>query len=303
MAKEKVKGVSTDPDDAVTGGGLFGPGPAKFIKARYGVHKYKKKDGTITNKAVALICQLSRSGEKAVVAWTVGNGFAFTEDGLSLTPQEGQSGLSDSCKLYHLVKSLKDNGAPKDVYGMIGQNAALLDGLLVNLAAKPLPKMDSAKEGDRERSVLVVDEVIEASWIKTKGKSKAKDADDDDEDADADTDDDDDADEDEDEEDEKPKAKAKGKTKPAADDDDDDEKDAPESDDDEDEDLLEEATEALVGALTDGPIKLAKVEASILAQIPKHKQRKAIAALASSEKFLKKETGWTFNGKVVDLDK
>lgn len=288
MSKKAV-GFSTDPDDA-TSGGLFGPGRAKFIKARYGLHKYKDKSGTVVNKAVALIIQLSRSGEKAVQAWTVGNGFGFSEDGLGLVPKDGQTGLSDSSNLYHLVKSLKDQGAPKDVYSQLGNDCSVLDGIVVELALKPLPKINDGKKGrdpDKPRTVLVVDDVIEASWVKGSKKKKSEDEEDE-EDADADND----SDSDDDEEEEKPKKKKK----PAADDDD-------EGDGADDEDLDEQAGEALIEALTDGPIKLSKIEDAVLAGIPKNKNKKAIAKRAADKKFLAKETGWSWDGKVVDLDK
>ncbi len=300
--RTKPKGFSTDPDDAVSGG-LFGPGKAKFLKCRWGTLKYA--DGT---KATALKVSASRSGEKAALGWTVGNGFTFSADGMTLSPKDGQSGLSTSCNLFHLLKSMKEHGVPQKVYAMLASDPTLIEGLVAELVEKPLPRISNRKgKGDdgkeqKDRTTLVIDKVYAAPWKKGKDeKDEEKEDDEDEEDEDKDDAEADEDNEDEDEdEDEKPAKKKKAKAAVAEDDDDDIPSDA-----DADEDIDEPATEGLIEALTDGPLRLSKVRDAVLAvpAVKKHKQGKAIAARAAEEKFLKKETGWTFNGKVVDLDK
>lgn len=313
-SKSSEKGVSLDPDDAVVGGGLFGAGSARAKKHRFGFFDYNGK-----RKAVpALLVEYVRDDEKYTESYTVGNGWKPSADGLRLVAKAGQSGLNDNCKCMLYLKALKEAGMPK---GYIGDDISVLDGIDGELIRQPIEAIEDDKGGGKKKpsTVLVFDEVSKAPWGKGSKKSSKPADDDDDEDA-ADEDEDTDADEDDEEdEDEKPtKAKSKSsaktssaKSKKSKSDDDDEDEDEEEEeeeeatdDDDEDEDQVEAGVEALIVALDDGPLKLAKVSDAILLQLKKHPQRKAIAALVATEKFAAKEKGWSYDKKkkVLSLD-
>lgn len=290
MAKDTertTRGVSLDPDDQVVGGGLFGAGEAVAKEHVFGPWDYNGK-----RKAVpALLVTFEREGEEHTEAYTVGNGWKISQDGEYLIPRAGQTGLSDSCKAAKYLAALRDEcGMPK---GTVRDKVSVLDGISGTLDRKPLEKVEGSEKAG---SILIFTEVDEAPWASngagagakkkkkaeagTKATKSAKAAEDDD---------------DEDDDEEAPPTK-KGRTAKAAPADDDDDTDA-------DEDVTEEAVEALITALDDGPLKLAKVEGAVLAAVPKkNPQREAIAALAASKKFLQEEKGWSFDGRTVELD-
>lgn len=302
MAKKSGKGVSLAKKDAVVGGGLFGAGTATAGEHRFGLFDYNGKRKPVT----ALLVTFERDGEEHIESYTVGNGFKPSEDGKSLVPKGGQTGLNDNCKAMLYIGALTEEcGMPED---FVSTDVSVLDGIVGELTRKPLEKVEGS---DKAGSVLIFTSVDEAPWESgSKKKKKASKKDDEDEGEEENDDDDD-----EEEEDEKPAkgkagkaGKADKKKKPADDDDDEDDADASgdedDEDDDADEDTAEAAVEALLAALEDGPLKIAKIEDAVLAQVKKHKNKKAIAKLAASEKFLKKETGWSFNAKAksVSLD-
>lgn len=283
MAKDSTKdvarGVSLDPDDQIVGGGLFGPGPAVAKEHRFGMFDYQGKRKAV----VALLVTFEREGgEKHVESYTVGNGWKPSLDGEYLIPRAGQAGLSDSCKAAKYIAALRDEcKMPK---GTIARRVSVLDGIAGTLDRKPLEKIEGS---ERAGSILIFTDVDEAPWLAdgaSAGKKRMKHATTP-------------VVEDE-EEDEKPQRTGKA-GKPAvavADDGDDDDKD------ESDEDVTEEAVEALISALDEGPIKLLKVEGAILAAVKKHPKRKEIAALAASKTFLQREQGWAFDGRTVSLD-
>lgn len=286
MAKEstkemkEMKGVSLDPDDFVVGGGLFGAGPAVAKEHRFGMFDYNGKRKPVP----ALLVTFERDGEEHIESYTVGNGWKPSQDGEYIIPRAGQSSLNDGCKAAKYIAALRDEcGMPK---GTVAQRISILDGISGTLDRKPLEKVEGSEKAG---SILIFTDLSEAPWVsngasgkkKTSTKAAKPAADDDDED-----------------EDEKPKAK-KGKAATAVADDDDDDDD----DKDSDEDVTEEAVEALISALDDGALKLAKVEGAVLAAVAKkHPKRAEIAALAASKKFLQREQGWSFDGKTVTLD-
>lgn len=306
VKKGSSKGVSLDPDDQVVGGGLFGAGEATATEHRFGMFDYQGKRKPVP----ALLVTFTRGDEEHIESYTVGNGWKPSEDGLSIIPKAGQTGLNDNSKAAKYLAALRDDcGMPK---GTVSNDISVLDGIEGTLIRKPLEKVEGS---DKAGSILVFESIDSAPWEdgggKKKGaKKKAKDEDEDD--ADESDDDDDDDSDDDDEEDEKPKKGAKGgkaakggkgKSK-SDDDDDDDDSDEDSDDDDADEDVVEEATEALISALDDGPLKLAKIADAVKAQVKKSKNAKAILALVVSEKFLAKELGWSFDAKkkTVTLD-
>lgn len=287
MAKEK--GVSLSAKDQTRGVGI-GPGPVKITGSEFAL---VKKQGYLGGKAVPkLVITYERDGdEMEPEEYTVGSGWKVSEDGEYLIARGGQTGLQSSCKAAYLVRSLEDCDMPGDYF----VKASDLIGIEGTLVIKEMDKISDDKGGkDRTPTVPVFESVEAAPWMEgaKKGKKNAKAKDEDDEDEDQEDEDD----EDEEDEDEAPKRGAK---KPAArataDDDEDD-------DSDDSEDVTETATEALLEALGEGDLKLKSVEGAVAAQIKDKKLKKTAAALAATKKFLERETGWSFDGKVVSLD-
>ena len=272
MAKEtaRPKGFSLDPDDAEVGQGLFGAGPAIAKSHRFGYFKYPS--GPQAGKKVcALLVDFTRDDEKHREAMTVGKGFKPSDDGLTVVPQNNQTGLPDKCKCILYLKSLKDNGCPKNTLIASTKDISEIDGIEGTLIRKPMEKSEGMTGNP---SVLLWDEIEVAPWNGAgKAKKKAELAEEDDEDE---------------------KLAKKGKKAVVADDDDD-------SDDSEADE--ETAGEALIEALEDGALKLARVEAAVRAILKGHTRAMEIAALACSPKFLKHAPGISFDGRLVELDK
>lgn len=307
------KGVSLSPKDAVVGGGLFGAGAAIAASHLFGWFDYNGK----RKKVPALLVTFERDGEEHIESYTTGNGFKPSEDGKTLIPKSGQTGLSESCKAMQYIRALQDEcDMPED---FIGADITVLDGIEGTLTRKQLEKVEGS---DKAGSILLFTEADSAPWAEGKGKKKSaakgkkKDADEDEED-DEDEDEESESDDDDDDEEEKPKSKKGGKAdakkggkKTSKSDDDDEDEDADEDesgdDDEDDEDVVEEATEALIVALEDGPVKIAKIADAVgaIKAVGKSKNKKAILALVATEKFLSRESGWTFNkkAKTVSLE-
>lgn len=314
----KSSGLSFHPKDAIVGGGIgLGPGKAKVVKARFGKIVYKNKAGVATRKpTTALLLTLKRGDESAVESYTVGEGFKPSDDGKSLVPLQSQSGLQDSCKTMRLLKSMWDHGMPDNAYDDLVKDISGMQGLIALWVRKTLPKIEhKGKPDNREPpTVFLVDEILKSPW-ELDEKRGAKPADDDEaEDEDEGDEEEDEKDDDEEEEEESPKKKPKGKKKPADDDDDEDsdeaededEKDEAEESDDTDEDVAEEAAEKLLDALEDGDLKKSKIQDAVTAAAKKDKATKAkasaIGKYAASDALLKKEQGWSWDGKVAKKD-
>jgi hypothetical protein len=70
-------------------------------------------------------------------------------------------------------------------------------------------------------------------------------------------------------------------------------------------DLDEEAIEAVLDVLGDGPIAVDELEAEVKKFLRKHPEAKAIAARAAEDDFLELERGWALDPKkgTIALDK
>lgn len=293
MAKEKRGSFA--PEDLEEGGGLFGPGPDTTAKSH--VCGWFKYPGGNT-KVPAVLITFERDGEEAVEKFTVGKGWKPSEDGTYMIPLGTQTGFKRNTQIGMYLDALKEEcNMPK---GVLTGDITVLDGISGTLSVKT---MDNVREGEKDEKgaakkpskALVFTELDAAPWIKGKGKKRAaKPEPEEDEDTDE-------ADDDDDEEEEKPAPKKKAKAKPAPVEEEEEEEAEEDDDDDESGDLFDEGVEALVLALDAGPLKLAKVEASVLEQLKKHPKRKEIAALMATPASLKKEIGWTFDGKTVKM--
>jgi hypothetical protein len=294
----KGKGVSLEADDAIDVG-LFSSGPATIKESIFAEFDY----GGNAKPTPVWLVTYERDGETYEQPYSLGKGWKIAEDGLSLIPKAGQTGLARSCNaMKYLVASLVAAGMPKGT--LASGDPSVLDGLEVVVSRVAQEKREGLDRRNdkpgKESTILVIEEIVSAPWDKGGSKKKAKPTDDDDEDeapakgkakGNKSRDDDDEDDDD----DEKPKGKSKSKAK-----DDDDEDEA----DDAGDDLDEEAIEAVIEAVDEGPLRLKgdELKDALLGVLKGNKQAKAIAARACDPDFLEKEKGWSFNGKTVTLD-
>lgn len=295
-------GVSLELEDAVDVG-LFDAGPATIRESLFADYDY---GGNAKPVAVWLVTY-ERDGEAYEQPYSLGKGWKVSADGKSLRSKTGQSGLAKNCNaVKYLLASLRAAGMPK---GTFGGDPSVIEGAEVVVDRVPQEKRKGLQSGadDKERSILVIEEITSAPWDKggkkgkgasaapAKGKGKP-------------TSDEDDEDEEDDEE-ETPKAKAKGgaaakpvakgRAKPQDDDEDEDEEKAGS-----DSDIDEEAVEALIEALDAGPLKIDEIAAAVRKATKGNPQSKVIAARCEDDDFLDMEKGWTVNTKkgTVELD-
>src|SRR5260221_9262590 len=106
--KEKEKGVSLRTADAIRGGGLFGPGPAKLVRLRWEMFEYTPKEGSKKQKvrAPSLVARFERDGEVEAIPYSCGKGWAIGDKGLSLVARAGQTGLPDNSNAFYFLNSL-----------------------------------------------------------------------------------------------------------------------------------------------------------------------------------------------------
>lgn len=294
--KKKSGGVSLRTADAFAPSGLFGPGRATIVKARWSKFEYLRKgqkpgQGKTVN---VLLVEYERDGEKEKVPYGIGKGWKIIDNGLRLEGRNGQTSLPNNCNAFYFFEAL-ENADEKPMPSDYLDTPDQLDGADVELIVKPVErdfrdrdKKDDKESSSRKDTVLVAGEVYSAPWAEDEGKGKKKKkAKDEDEEEDSDDDDDDkpakkkakgksddddeeesgdDDSDDDDEEEEKPKAKAKGKKK--SDDDEEEEESDSDSDDDDEKPAKkkkasadeEDKDEAAIEALTD----LLEAEESVL---------------------------------------
>lgn len=339
VTKRKGKGVSLDDDDAIDVG-LFSSGPATIKESIFCDYDY----GGNTKPVPVWLLTFSRDGEEDYEQpYSLGKGWKISADGLELIPKNGQTGLPKTCNaIKYLVKPLKKalKDADIDAAVIAEGDPSALDGLECVVARIDQEKREGLKQPkgkeDKERSILVIEEVTSAPWDdsssgkkkKSKAKSKAK----------ADEDDDG-GDDDADEEDDRPARKSKVKSKSKSDDDEDEDSDAGDQDDDEDETLhargkgkaksksrgrqsaeedddtedgeaddddfdpSEDGIEAILEALgKTSPIRVRDLEKAIRKEVKGHDHADDLVEWATDAKNLKKEKGWSYDGKTVELD-
>lgn len=275
MARERdeEQGVSLSTADGIESGGIFGPGPAKIVKARFAEFEYKKKNQQRGTKAPVLLVVYERDGEEERVPYSVGSGWGISKDGLRLIPRNGQTGLPTNCNAMIYLESMETKGGMPQRYL---QTPDQLDGVELTLIAKPIERdFSEDKGGTKKKTLLIVKSVESAPWLDgddsadekpAKGKNRGK-SDDDDDNNDAD---------------EKPTKRGSSKK----------------DDDDDNDDVEEEAREALIEVLeSKSPIRQSEIEAEVRARLKGNPQRNVIAARCSEDDFLNTEKGWSFDEK------
>lgn len=319
----KSRGVSLDDDDAIDVG-LFGPGPARIVESIFTTYDYQ---GTSRRPPLVWLVTFERPGEKKgkpetyEQPFTIGKGWDASKDGRELIPKNGQTGLPKSCNaILYLIKPLKKalKEAKLDLDLSTG-DPSLLEGMEVVLDRIDQQERDIRdKDDDRGRgrdrdrdkdrgrgrdddkgpkTILVIDEVValpgdadEKPARSSKSKKDDKDDEEDDEPKSRHKDRGKEKD-DEDEDEEKPAAKGKGRGSSNDDD------EATEGDQDED-----DAVEAIIAAVESGPVNLKDLESKLAKILKKNKRADAIIDLATAKAFLKKEKGWSFDGKTIDAE-
>lgn len=280
--------VSFDDEDAIEIG-LFASGPATIVESV--IDRFKFGD---RGAFPAWIITYERDGEKYEQPYSIGTGWDLKNG--KLIAKNGQKGLAKSCNaIRHLVKPFKAACVESDIEPLHLNPTTMrqLEGstVVVERVAQEqrhFKDRDRQSRTDRDRSrgrvqnddegptILEIREIVSASWLDGKATStKAK------------------ADkakveeEEEDDEEEAPKPTAKGATKKLS-----------------DEDLEEEAIEALIAVIEEGPVKMGEpLEEALEAHFKGRKGMGAVVDLASSKKFLATEQGWSFDGKTVDAPK
>lgn len=304
-----AEGVSLEQEDATSG--LFGPGPATIKESIFAPFNY---GGTSKNVPVWLIVY-ERDGDTYEQPYSVGDGWKISADGESLIPRGGQKGLSDSCNaMKYLIAGLraaeKRQKLPKFP---IGNNPRRLEGMEVILARVAQEKregLDDDREDDRgrgkkkERSILVIDEIVSVPEGEGDAKPKAskrKAARDEDE-----------------EETEKTSAKRTSRKSAPVDDDDEDEAPAkgkgksagkgkaePEATDDDA--IREQGVEALIEVLEKAgrAVDVDALEGKLAKVLKGNDDADPIIELVITPDFLAEEMGWSFDKRkqLVELDK
>ncbi len=270
---KKKGGLSFRSDDAIETG-LFASGPATIKDAEFALFDY---GGNAKPTPVLLVTFMREGEENYEQPYSIGRGWKV-KDGV-LVPLNGQSGLPKNCNAMQylikpLEKALEAADAPDDFMDEFPGNLADLE---VVVSREAQVKRDIKEKGkgkekadDKERTILVVEEITEAPWMgksksKSKAKGKAKDDDDDDD--------------------------AKGKSKGRASKDDDE--------DEGDDEVKEEGIEAMVTALEKNDGKLAEDDLAdaLTAVLKKNKNAKAIVKYMTSDDGLELEKGWSYNSK------
>ena len=325
MAREKPRGVSLRPEDAIDAG-LWMGGDAVIEEAVFTEYDY---GGTVRSRNLPIVLLVTYRHAEGTYEqpYSCGDGWEIGDKGAMLVPTKGQKGLPKSSNAYQFFKSLED--VDYDLADL-DESVRALEGQGVTCSRQAQPDRsdfkrddrrsrggrDDDKKDDQKKTYILIDALLDKApkFDKAKGKAekpKGKASRDD-----------------EDDEDEKPRGSVKGRGRGRDDDDEDDEdeekpktrsrsrKDEDDEDErpargkgkgkaDDDDDLDEEAEDALIEVLEKAGakgLKLDAIEEAVYAHLKGHPARKAVAAKAGDEDFiagLKKKVA--FDGKTAKV--
>lgn len=284
--------VSLDDEDAIDSG-LFASGDAEVTESLFTPYDYQ---GTTrgAKPIVWLVTYVRGSGkdkEQYEQPYGIGKGWDVDKKG-NLIAKNGQKGLPKNCNaMLYLVTPLKEacrkakidpppfgDGDPEILVGLKGSVER------VNQEERDIRQergggrdRDRDRGGDRDRgrgrerdeerdtkgsrTILVIDSVDEAPWEKGGGKGRGK---------------------------EETSSRDRGRGK------------AEEPEPEETAGPDEDAVEAIIAVVEEGPVKFGdELEEALEKHLKGKKGSGAIIDVASSKKFLQQEKGWTFDGKVV----
>ena len=267
---------SLDDDDAIDVG-LFASGPAHVEESIFTEYDY---GGNVTrNPPIVWLLTLSRgegkNKEQYEQPYTIGKGWKLDKKTGEIS---GQPGLPKTCNaIIYLIKPLKKALAKAgiDASPLADGDARVLEGMDVeverieqierNIQGKGRDRDRADREDRGPKTILIVSEVVSAPWEKGgKSRPRAK-------------------------EDERPPRRGR-EPEPE-----------PEPDNGNGDTLTDDAIEALVAVVEKGKVKIGEpLEEALEKYLKGVKGAGDIIDLATSEKFLKSEKGWSYNGKVVD---
>lgn len=270
--------ISFDDEDAIETG-LFASGPATIVESVIDRFKFGA-----AGAFPAWILVFERDGERYEQPYSIGSGWEIDRNG-RLVAKHGQKALAKSCNaIKHLVTPFKAacEAAQIEPLRLTPSTMGQLIGAQVEVERVPQEKRDfadtrgrdrgadrergrvargSQEDTPREKTILEIRTILSAPWVKGAGSSTGSSS--------------------------RQKASAPRPTNAA-----------PSTTD---VSLEEEAIEALIAVVEEGPLTIGEaLEQALEAHFKGRKGMGAVVDLASSKKFLKTEQGWSFDGKVVD---
>lgn len=304
MAREKARGVSLRPEDAIDVGIWMG-GDAVIEESVFTEYDY---GGTVRSRTMPVVLLVTYRHAEGTYEqpYSCGDGWEVGDKGGMLVPTKGQKGLPRSSNAYQFFKSLED--ADYDL-GDLDASVRALEGQGVTCSRQAQPERENFRRDERrtrgrdrdddkpdqKRTYILIDALLDKApkFDKSKGKAEKLKG------------------RDRDEDEEKPRGSAKRRGH-ERDEDEDDEKPSHRARKDED-DLDEEAKDALDEEAEDALIevlekagakglKLDTIEEAVYTHLKGHPQRKAVAAQAGDEDFigrLKRQVA--FDGKTAKI--
>ncbi len=167
--------MSFKPSEAVEGGGLLNDVVVTISNARTLMFDYGGKS-PVAAPAIAL--DMTIEGEEPVAQYfSMGSpdNWQATEDGKGFQAVGTAVAPTKTAKGMLFLASLVDNGFPED--DLDSDNISCLNGTVAHVIQAPAPTYAGLqqKEGDRPRTILLVDEVVSLpSEAKTSKKGKSK---------------------------------------------------------------------------------------------------------------------------------
>lgn len=291
--------VSFDDEDAIETG-LFASGRATVCESTIDNFDFKA-----AGVHPAWIVTYERDGEKYEQPYGIGRGWDIDRKG-RLIAKNGQKGLPKSCNaIKYLVKPLKEACAQAklDAPKLSPTTVSVLVGLEVDVERVEQEARDfGGRDKDRTRSrdrgrgredrdenrgprtILQIQEIFSAPWVEKNGKGTPPMV-----------------------------AKTQVTATPEEDEEDDEQKDAKstptarsrrepqkKATEKADASAEEDAMEALIALVAEGPLTIGEeLEDALELHFKGQKGKAGIVDLAASKKFLQREEGWAFDGKVV----
>jgi hypothetical protein len=198
--KVSAREISWDPEEAESGGFLDGVS-GTIESAECVLFDYAGKIEPVP--AIKLVVTPDGADESVDQHITAGRSERLvpSKDGQRFIPAKGSKahGLSRRSNAFLFISSLREAGFP--ISKLVSEGIGVLEGLYATFVRVPAPKMSNVAddEGDRERTVLNVSEILALPWEKGKKKAaKAKADEDEDEDTQDEDDDEDEGTEDDD---------------------------------------------------------------------------------------------------------
>ena len=163
--------VSLKPSDQQQGG-ILDDMDVTFKSLSFVEYDY---NGTVDKPVLALLVVMTdQDGTDHDQYFSAGdlNRFQASENGKYAVAVAGAKGLSTSSNAALLLKSIVDQGFPED---KLTHTVEPFEGMEAHVVRVPQPKRSglAQKEGERDRTVLVVSKIIRLPWEKT-GAGKAR---------------------------------------------------------------------------------------------------------------------------------